>query len=165
MAIYQYVQLLLHLNVSQIHHNRTHCRVILKLINSIRSKIFGIAFFEMKDVTWSGLLFKYYLQYTFFNDFFDLVLVFKDTESRTRAKGFYLSVRLVYLIFDSEFFMTSLDIDFLFTNISHEETIETCINILFENTERAEGLSKTEFFSKWSACYILLRLQNFILWQ
>ena len=46
---------------------------------------------------------------------------------------------------DSEFFMGSLDIDSLFTNIPLEETIYICTNILFENMEKVEGLSKTEF--------------------
>ena len=46
---------------------------------------------------------------------------------------------------NSEFFMESLDIDSLFTNVPLEETIDTCVNTLFENTERAECLSKIEF--------------------
>ena len=33
---------------------------------------------------------------------------------------------------DSEFFRGSLDVDFLFINISLEKTIEICANILFE---------------------------------
>ena len=41
--------------------------------------------------------------------------------------------------------MISLDIDFLFTNIPLDKTIETCINTFFENTESATGLSKIEF--------------------
>ena len=41
--------------------------------------------------------------------------------------------------------MGSLDVDFLFTNIQLEETIDTCPNTLFENIERVEGLSKKEF--------------------
>ena len=45
---------------------------------------------------------------------------------------------------DSGFFMRSLDIDSLFKNIPLEETIDICINTLFENTEKAEGLSKIE---------------------
>ena len=43
---------------------------------------------------------------------------------------------------DSEFFMGSLDVDSLFTNIPLEETINICANILFEYTARVEGLSK-----------------------
>ena len=37
---------------------------------------------------------------------------------------------------DSEFFMGSLDVDSLFTNIPLEETIDICTNTLFENTEK-----------------------------
>ena len=46
---------------------------------------------------------------------------------------------------DSEFFMGSLDIDSLFTNIPPEETIDISANTLFENTETVESLSKIEF--------------------
>ena len=46
---------------------------------------------------------------------------------------------------DSEFFMGSLDVDFLFTNISLEETIDICTNARFENKEKVEGLLKIEF--------------------
>ena len=46
---------------------------------------------------------------------------------------------------DSEFFMESLDVVSLFTNIPLEETIDICASILFENTEKVEGLSKIEF--------------------
>ena len=46
---------------------------------------------------------------------------------------------------DSACFMGSLDVDFLFTNIPLEETIDICTNTLFENTEKVEGLSKIEF--------------------
>ena len=46
---------------------------------------------------------------------------------------------------DSEFFMVSLDIDSLFTNISLEETIDICTNTIFENMEKVEGLSNIEF--------------------
>ena len=42
-------------------------------------------------------------------------------------------------------FTVSLDVDSLFTTILLEETINICTNALFENTERAEGLSKTKF--------------------
>ena len=38
---------------------------------------------------------------------------------------------------DSDFFYGSLDVVYLFPNI--------CTNILFENTERVEALSKLEF--------------------
>ena len=45
---------------------------------------------------------------------------------------------------DSQFFMGNLDVDFLFTNIPLEETIDICLNTLFENMEKV-GLSKIEF--------------------
>ena len=41
--------------------------------------------------------------------------------------------------------MGSLDVDSLFTNIPLEEIINIFTNTLFENTEKAEGLSKIEF--------------------
>ena len=40
--------------------------------------------------------------------------------------------------------MGSLDVDYLFINIPLEETIDICINALFENSEKV-GLSKIEF--------------------
>ena len=46
---------------------------------------------------------------------------------------------------DSEFFMGSLDVDSLFTNIPLEENINICTNTLFENMEKVEDLSKIEF--------------------
>ena len=46
---------------------------------------------------------------------------------------------------DSKFLMGSLDVESLFTNIPLEEIIDICANTLFQNTERVEGLSKTEF--------------------
>ena len=42
-------------------------------------------------------------------------------------------------------FMGSLDVDFLFTNISLEETTEICTNELFKESQTVEGLSKSEF--------------------
>ena len=45
---------------------------------------------------------------------------------------------------DSQFFMGNLDPDFLFTNIPLEETIDICLNTLFETMEKV-GLSKIEF--------------------
>ena len=41
--------------------------------------------------------------------------------------------------------MGSLNVDFLFTNVPLEETIEICTNELFKESETVEGLSKTEF--------------------
>ena len=46
---------------------------------------------------------------------------------------------------DSRFFMGNLDVDFLFTNIPLEETIDICLNALFENMEKVQGLSKIQF--------------------
>ena len=46
---------------------------------------------------------------------------------------------------DSEFFMGSLDVHSLFTNIPLEETSVICTNTLFENMEKVEALSKIEF--------------------
>ena len=43
------------------------------------------------------------------------------------------------------FSIGSLDVDFLFTNIPLEGTIGICANTHFQNTERVEDLSKTEF--------------------
>ena len=43
-----------------------------------------------------------------------------------------------------DFFKGSLDVDFLFTNISLEKTIEICTNKLFRESETVE-LSKSEF--------------------
>ena len=40
--------------------------------------------------------------------------------------------------------MGSLDVDSLFTNIPLDETIDICINQLFENTDTAEGFKKSE---------------------
>ena len=56
----------------------------LKLVNDTGITIFGNPIFEMKVVTFSGLTFKHYLQFTIvkdvFNDFFNLVLVCNDFE-------------------------------------------------------------------------------------
>ena len=46
---------------------------------------------------------------------------------------------------DSEFFMGSLDVDFLFTDIPFEETIDICTNTYFANNKRVEGWCKIEF--------------------
>ena len=46
---------------------------------------------------------------------------------------------------DSGFFMGSVDVDSLFTNITLEENINICTNILSENMEKVEHLSKIEF--------------------
>ena len=41
--------------------------------------------------------------------------------------------------------MGNLDVDSISTNIPLVETIDICVNTLFENTEKVEGLSKIEF--------------------
>ena len=40
--------------------------------------------------------------------------------------------------------MVTLDVDFTFTNIPLEETIDTWTETSFENDERVDGLSKIE---------------------
>ena len=44
-----------------------------------------------------------------------------------------------------KFFMGSLDIDSLFTNIPLEETINICTNLLYNNVDVIEGINKSEF--------------------
>ena len=46
---------------------------------------------------------------------------------------------------DSSYFMGSLNIDSLFTNIPLEETIEICTSNLFKNNNIIHGLKKIEF--------------------
>ena len=41
--------------------------------------------------------------------------------------------------------MGSLDVDFLFTNIPLEETINICTNLLYNNEDVIEGINKSEF--------------------
>ena len=45
---------------------------------------------------------------------------------------------------DPSLSMGSLDVDSLFTNIPLDETIDICINQLFENTDTVEGFTKSE---------------------
>ena len=45
----------------------------------------------------------------------------------------------------SDFFLGSLDVDSLFTNIPLEETTKICTNELFKESETVEGLSRSEF--------------------
>ena len=40
--------------------------------------------------------------------------------------------------------MGSLDVDSLFTNIPLDETIDICVNHLFENTDTVEGFTKSK---------------------
>ena len=46
---------------------------------------------------------------------------------------------------DSKLFMGSLDVDSLFTNISLEETINKCTNLLYNNKDVIEVINKSEF--------------------
>ena len=59
--------------------------------------------FEMKVVAKSSLIFRHYSQFTtikdVFNDFLNLVVVFKDIEpgyGRIRTRDFFSTVRVVY---------------------------------------------------------------------
>ena len=45
---------------------------------------------------------------------------------------------------DPSLSMGSLDVDLLFTNIPLDETIDICINQLFENTDTVEGFTQLE---------------------
>ena len=40
--------------------------------------------------------------------------------------------------------MRSLDVDSLFTDIALDETIDICVNNLFENTDTVQGFTKSE---------------------
>ena len=54
--------------------------------------------------------------------------------------------------------MGSLDVDSLFTNIPLDETIDICINQLFENTDTVEGIANSELkqmICLATACVIL----------
>ena len=46
---------------------------------------------------------------------------------------------------DSKLFMVSLDVDSLFTKIALEKIINICINLLYNNEDVIEGISKSEF--------------------
>ena len=46
---------------------------------------------------------------------------------------------------DSSLAMASLDVDALFTNIPLNETIDICCQLLFQDTDRVDGLSRAEF--------------------
>ena len=52
--------------------------------------------------------------------------------------------------------MGSLDVDSLFTNISLDKTIDTCVNQLSENTDTVEGFTKSEL--KELQCLAILYL-------
>ena len=44
----------------------------------------------------------------------------------------------------SKLFMASLDVDFLFTNVPLDETIEICVNELFKSSQTVSGLNKQQ---------------------
>lgn len=46
-----------------------------------------------------------------------------------------------------DLYMTSLDVDSLFTNLPLDETIDICVNSLFENTDKVNGLSKEDVYN------------------
>ena len=73
----------------------------LKILNNTKSKIFRNLIFEMKVVSYSGLIFKHFMHFTInmnvFNDLFILVLVCKDIEPRFgRTRGFFSTVKIVF---------------------------------------------------------------------
>ena len=49
--------------------------------------------------------------------------------------------------FDCAYYMTSFDIESLFTNIPLEETINICVDKLFENNTKVNNLTKESFRS------------------
>ena len=44
----------------------------------------------------------------------------------------------------SKSFMASLDVDFLFTKVPLDETIETCVNELYKSSQTVSGLNKQQ---------------------
>ena len=93
----------------QASHTFTMIRLIaestMKLISDTRSNIFGNPIFEIKVVTQTGLFLNPICNLQqlrmLFNNFFKLVLAFKDIEpryGRTRTRDFFSIVRVVSLI-------------------------------------------------------------------
>ena len=64
------------------------------------------------------------------------------TDAFTVKHSFYFAKEIVDQ--QPDFFMCSLDVDSLFTNITVEETIEIYTSELFKESETVEGLSKSE---------------------
>ena len=58
---------------------------------------------------------------------------------------FILLKKLLIVDQQHDLFMSSLDMDSLFTNIPLEETTEICTSELFKESETVRGLSKTQF--------------------
>ena len=60
-----------------------------------------------------------------------------------------LATRFVYYIFTvhifKPYFMASLDVESLFTNIPLEETIKICCDSLYKNQELLRNISKNQF--------------------
>ena len=46
---------------------------------------------------------------------------------------------------DSSFYVGSLDVDLLFTNIPVEETVNICTESIYDQNDSIEGLNKSEF--------------------
>ena len=55
--------------------------------------------------------------------------------------------------------MASLDVDSLFTNVPLDETIEICVNELFNSSQMVSGVNKQQFLEMLS----LITKQNFTL--
>ena len=65
----------------------------------------------------------------------------------------------------TDFFMNSVDVDSLFTNIPLEETNEICTNELFKESETVEDLNKSEFrsFCLWMLKIRILFLMKYFI--
>ena len=61
----------------------------------------------------------------------------------------------------SKLFMASLDVDFLFTNVLLDETIEICVNKLFKFSQTVSGLNKQQVLEMLS----LITKENVILFD
>ena len=53
---------------------------------------------------------------------------------------------------NSEYFMASLDVDSLFTNIPLEETIKICCDSLYKNQELLSNINKNQFENLLNSC-------------
>ena len=61
----------------------------------------------------------------------------------TVKDSFAFAEEIVYQ--DSKLYMDSLDVDSLFTNLSLEETINICTNLIYDNVDVIEGINKFKF--------------------
>ena len=67
-----------------------------------------------------------------------------STFNEFTVKGsFAFAEEIVHL--NNKRFMGSLDVHSLFTNIHLEETINICTNLLYNNEDTIQGVSKSEF--------------------